>query len=62
MKESSGMINILSIASIVLGLVTMYRSLSLNIQTFGIEFIIYMLAGFSLVMGLLVLTREERRK
>jgi len=62
MSESNLLINLCSIASIILGLTTMWNMLALDNHSFGIEFITYVLGILGFVMGLLTLFRENRSK
>jgi hypothetical protein len=58
MKSSKLLINLCAIISILLGFITMWNMLSLNNNSFGIEFITYLMGGFAVCIGLLTLFRE----
>ena len=61
MKTSNLLINLCAIASIILGVLTMWNMLSLNLQSFGIEFITYLLGAYGFFIGLLTLFREKQQ-
>jgi uncharacterized membrane protein len=61
MKSSNALINTCSILSTILGLAIGWNKLSLNINSFGWDFIIYVLAMSMAIVGVLTLFREESK-
>lgn len=62
MKETNWLINTSSILAIISGVALTYITLSKGTSVFDINFILYMVAQFTWLVGLLTLFREDRSK